>query len=264
MNDWFEVQEIEEGLWAIREPRHAEDVISYLIMGSERSILFDTGMGIANIQEIVEGLTQSPILVVNSHSHYDHVGDNFRFQNIAIHRSEARNLKQEVDAEFLAGAMAPDMFRPYPPEGFDPEGFYIQPSKATQLLKEGDSLSLGDRTLEVIHTPGHSPGSICLWEPARGLLFTGDTLYDGPIYAQLPGSDFDAYQDSLDRLCLLVPQTRLLLPSHNATPLEPEFVLHITQVFQKITQGGVKYWFEDMPWGRTRVYKLDDTIIYVK
>lgn len=264
MSEWFEVRKIEDDVWAIREPFHAEEVISYLVVGSERAILVDTGMGIADIRTVVEDLTQLPLEVVNTHSHYDHVGSNHRFKKITIHRSEARKLERGIDARELAAMMKPNMFQRSPPEGFDPGTHHIRPSRANRQLKDGDLLSLGNRHLEVVYTPGHSPGCICLWEKARGLLFTGDTVYDGSLCAHLPDSDFETYLGSLNRLCSLVPQTRLVLPSHGPTPLEPMFILGLAQVFQKIAQGGVEYWFSDSPWGRTRIYNLDGTTVYLK
>jgi glyoxylase-like metal-dependent hydrolase (beta-lactamase superfamily II) len=263
-SDWFEVKEIEEQVWAIQEPHHFEEMVSYLLAGDAQAVLIDTGMGIANIKNAVEDLTQLPVLVVNTHSHYDHVGDNHRFVKIAIHRAEARKLERGIEPQNLADMVKPETFKGPPPQGFDPETYRIPPSRATLQLKDGDLISLGNRNLEVIHTPGHSPGSICLWDKERGLLFTGDTVYDGPIYAHLPTSDFGVYTDSLNRLCSLVPQARLVLSAHGPTPLDPMFILRIAQSFQKIAQGGVEYWFSDSPWGKTRVYELDETTIYVK
>jgi glyoxylase-like metal-dependent hydrolase (beta-lactamase superfamily II) len=264
LSDWFKVLEIDTGVWAIQEPYHIEEVVSYLVEGRETSALVDTGLGVADILPVVKELTSLPLRVINTHSHYDHVGDNHQFKDIAIHHSEARRLEREVDVGKLAEMMRPEMFFRTPPAGFDPQEYHIKPSTATQILKDGDVLSLGDRDLVVIHTPGHSPGSICLWEKERGLLFTGDAIYDGPIYAQLPHSDFDVYLDSLNRLCALTPQIRWVLPAHGSTPLEPQFVFKITKVFQQIADSGVGYRYTDSPWGRAREYTHDGLTVYVK
>ena len=132
------------------------------------------------------------------------------------------------------------------------------------VYKDGDKLKVGDRRLTVLHTPGHSPGSICLWEEGRGLLFSGDTIYDDPIYAHLPHSNFDDYVQSLSTLCSLVPKIKKVFPSHGQTPLEPMIILRIAQAFQDIAQGGVEYWFKESPWGRVRFYQLDGISLYVK
>jgi glyoxylase-like metal-dependent hydrolase (beta-lactamase superfamily II) len=156
MSDWFEVNELTTKVWAIREPNHEEGVISYLVVGRDRAVLIDTGMGIDNMKAAVEGLTQHPVLVVNTHSHYDHVGDNYRFEQIAIHREEAKKIEKGISPEYLTDLVGPDTFLNSPPEGFSAGNYQIHPSQPTKILKGGEKLSLGDRTLEIIHTPGHS------------------------------------------------------------------------------------------------------------
>jgi hypothetical protein len=73
-SDWFEVYEVAPGVFAISEPRQYEGVTSFLVVGSERALLFDTGLGVARIGEVVRGLTDRPVTVLNSHAHFDHVG----------------------------------------------------------------------------------------------------------------------------------------------------------------------------------------------
>ena len=87
-----------------------------------------------------------------------------------------------------------------PHADFDPTAFEVAAAPATRILDEGDMVDLGDRSFEVLHLPGHSPGSIGLWEPATGVLFSGDVLYDGPLLDQLDGSDTDAYVRTIERL----------------------------------------------------------------
>lgn len=264
MNDWFAVEEIEGGTWCIREPHHMEDVCSYLVLSNEGALLIDTGLGISNIKKVVKKITQNPVEVVNTHSHFDHVGNNHRFQKIAIHKNEARHLERGHNPEMLLHWVEPEMFKKPPPKDFNPETYSIKPSRPNHQLKDGDTLTIGDRTLQVIHTPGHSPGSICLWEERAGLLFSGDTVYDDPIYVHLPHSDFNDYVHSLSLLCSLVPQTKKVLPSHGETPLEPMIILRIARVFQQVAQGGVEYWFKESPWGRVRFYQLDGISLYLK
>src|SRR5271165_54257 len=76
---WFEVYKVAPGVYAIYEPHQAEEVISYLIVGHKQALLFDTGMGIANIRNVVTHLTSRPVVVLNSHTHDDHVGGNWQF-----------------------------------------------------------------------------------------------------------------------------------------------------------------------------------------
>src|SRR5437867_5743201 len=116
---WFEVYRIRPGVFAIYEPHQAEEVISYLIVGARKALLFDTGMGISNIQAVVAGLTKLPVSVVNSHTHNDHVGDNWRFSDVYgmdtdFTRANARGSKEDAQAE-----LAPDQVCGALPAGFD-------------------------------------------------------------------------------------------------------------------------------------------------
>lgn len=241
-----------------------EEVCSYLILSEDQALLIDTGLGISNIKEAIEKITPNTVEVVNTHSHFDHVGDNHRFKKIAIHKNEARHLERGQNSETVQAWVEPEMFKNSPPEGFNPTTYAIKPSRPNRQLKDGDTLIVGDRNLQVLHTPGHSPGSICLWEERRGLLFSGDTIYDDPIYAHLPHSNFDDYVRSLSMLCSLVPRVKKVLPSHGQTPLEPMFILKIAKAFQQVSQGGVEYWFKETPWGRVRVYQFDGISLFVK
>ena len=95
------------------------------------------------------------------------------------------------------------MFSALPPGGFDQGTYDVLPAPATRLIDDGDVLDLGDRHLEVLHTPGHSPGSIALWEAASGVLFSGDTVYDGPLVTDAWHSAIDDYVLSMERLLAL-------------------------------------------------------------
>ena len=95
------------------------------------------------------------------------------------------------DGEFLTAL-------PY--EGFDPDAHVLEPAAPTWVVEEGDIIDLGDRVFEVLHFPGHSPGSIGLWEAVTGTLFSGDAIYDGPLLDNIPGSDIDDYIRTMERL----------------------------------------------------------------
>jgi glyoxylase-like metal-dependent hydrolase (beta-lactamase superfamily II) len=256
MNSWFEVNTLAQDLHAILEPNHAEEVISYLIVGGERAVLLDTGMGIGNIHHLVREITDKPITVVNSHYHWDHVGDNHRFSHIAVHTAEAHLLEQEPPEETLGEAMRTENFwGPMPPD-FDPTDYHILPSKADQLVEDEDILELGGRRLQVLHTPGHSPGSICLLSAEEGLLFTGDTVYAGPLYIQLEDSDFHTYHESMKRLSDLAPRLRLVLPGHNWTPLEPGILVEMAEGFEQIAAGAAGYQLVGSQWGLLQKYEF--------
>ncbi len=184
-------------------------------------MLIDTGMGVGDIRSIVEGLTDRPVFVVNSHAHWDHIGGNWRFDEIWIHEAEAHWLPQGVGNERLRRAFAPEHLSGPLPPAFDPNTATIPPSHPTGMLQGGEAFNLGGRTLEVIHCPGHSPGGIALLDHDSGVLFSTDVAYPCALYAHSSEADLEAYHRSLTRLALLEPVLRTVYPSHCASPMDP-------------------------------------------
>jgi len=237
---WFEVYKIRPGIFAIYEPRQLEEVISYLIVGGDRALLFDTGMGISNIKAVVAALTRLPVSALNSHTHNDHVGDNWRFNDIYgmdtdFTRASARGSKQDAQAE-----LAPDELCGALPAGFDAKAYATRPFHITHWLHDGGTIDLGGRTLKVIGTPGHTPDAIALLDQKNGLLFTGDSFYLGPIYLYRPETDLDAYVASMQKLAALAPHLQLLLPSHNVPVADPSYLPKVVTAIQQVRRGEVK------------------------
>lgn len=237
---WFEVYKIRPGVFALYEPHQSEEVISYLILGTKKALLFDTGMGISNIRKLVEGLTSLPVSVLNSHTHNDHVGDNWRFDDIYgmdtdFTRTNAKGSHEDAQAELAPGELCGDL-----PHGFNPQAYFTRPFHISHWLHDGDKIALGGRTLEVIATPGHTPDSIALLDEKNGLLFTGDTFYAGPIYLYRPETDLDAYVASVKRLAALVPKLQLLLPAHNEPVADPAYLPKVVAAIQQVRSGKLK------------------------
>jgi glyoxylase-like metal-dependent hydrolase (beta-lactamase superfamily II) len=237
---WFEVYKIRPGVLAIYEPHQFEEVISYLVIGTREALLFDTGMGISNIKAVVDGLTRLPVSVVNSHTHNDHVGDNWRFTDVYgmptdFTRTNAKGSTADAQAELAPGQICGSL-----PAGFDAKSYRTRAFYISQWLHDGDKINLGDRTLEVISTPGHTPDSIALLDERNGLLFTGDTFYPGPIYLYRPETDLDAYVVSVKRLAELAPRLKLLLPAHNVPVAEPSYLPRVLDAIQQVRHGQAK------------------------
>jgi len=236
---WYEVYVVEPQTIAIYEPGQFDEAISYIISGEDRAILLDTGMGIANIKRTVSELTDLPIEVVNSHTHYDHVGGNHLFDTVSVFDNlvEIERLKRGFPHAELAKHLNEDLvWKPFPKD-FDPESYEIPPSTPTRLLNNGDRVNLGGRELEVIHTPGHSPGCICLLDSKKRLLFTGDTFFPGPLYAHFPESDFDTYHDTVERMTELVPLVDALCPAHNEPWVKSDVLFKVAGAFRSVKSG---------------------------
>ncbi len=264
LSPWFEIYQINADTYALSEPHHDEEVISYLVVGTKKAALIDTGMGICNIQKEVERLTDIPIIVVNTHTHFDHVGDNYRFSDVCVFDEDSEIGRIErgyTTAEFscteFASFMGPESYR-YLLPGIDPSSYEIRPSQVTRRLRHLDVINLGERQLTVHHTPGHSPGSICIQESRDGLLFTGDTFYpDGTLVAHLKESDFTAYRNSISYLIALsrkeTEPVSHLCPAHNKTWAPKENLVLVSEAFDHITCGQAKYEEQD----KTNLYHFD-------
>ena len=241
-SDWFEVYRIRPDVFAIYEPHQFEEVISYLILGHNRALLLDTGLGVASMKNVVTQLTTLPISVLNSHTHFDHTGGNFEFseilnEDIAYSRKNAEGQSNIYSRD----ALAPERICGRLPSGVRANSYSIRPWKVTRAVRDGDRIDLGGRELEVIFTPGHTPDSLSLLDRKNGLLFTGDTFYKGPIYLFTPETDFAAYARSIARLAKLTPDLQLLLPSHNVPVVQPEALTRLDEAVKKVKSGEAKF-----------------------
>lgn len=238
---WFEVYRAAEGVFAIAEPFQFQEVISYLVVGRERALLFDTGLGLVPIRPVVEELTRLPVEVLNSHTHFDHVGGNAEFDAIAALDSPytRANARGFPHAE-LAGEVAPDAFCRGAPKGADIAGYRTRPWKSTRSVADLDRIDLGGRVLEVLHVPGHTPDAVALLDRRSGLLWTGDTYYDGPIWLYVPETSLDEYERSIARLAGLAPALTKLLPAHNAASADPGRLAQALEAIRRVRAGGLK------------------------
>ncbi len=251
---WFEVYRISPDTYAIYEPGQFEEVISFLIVGETRALLFDTGLGVARIEPVIASLTDHNVTVVNSHSHYDHIGGNYEFGRIAgvddpYARSHMSGAPNETVGEFLRGDW---VWKPLP-DGVTPDNFEIKPYAVSETIADGDIIDLGGIRLEVISTPGHSPDSICLFDREGRRLFMGDTFYLAPLYAHIEGADFSNYKASVERLAALQTDIDILITAHNVPVADGSYLGRLHDAFEAIeanradfveTDGAYEYAFD--------------------
>jgi glyoxylase-like metal-dependent hydrolase (beta-lactamase superfamily II) len=217
---WFDVREVVAGIHVIEEPLHDERVKSYLVVGTERAALIDTGMGVGDIKAVVEGLTALPVMVVQSHAHWDHIGGSWQFAEVMIHRAEVERLRQGRASGSLRHALTPDHLTGPFPAHIDPETFGTPGVEATRLLEGGEVIDLGGRELEVIHAPGHSAGGIVLLDRANRILISTDVAYLHELYCFHGDADIQTYAATLDRLVALEGEVDVVLPAHGPTPID--------------------------------------------
>lgn len=237
--DWFDVYKLPDGTYAIYEPYQFEEAITYLVLGEERGVIIDTATGIGDLAAVVSELTDLPVSVVNTHEHYDHTGGNHGFDQVAIfnHPAAIERLGTGVDNASLQRYVTGDYVWKPLPEGFDPATWTIPPVKPTTLLEDGTVIDLGGRKLEVIYTPGHSPGSICILDRENRVLFTGDHFYPGPLYAHAGDVNLDDYIASNNRIADRIADYDHVLPGHNEPWVGSEVIPRITEGFETIFRG---------------------------
>ena len=142
-------------------------------------------------------VSERELLCVASHTHFDHIGCHHEFDNRSVHRAEAAILADPRNDWTLADRYATDEMFDALPEGWDRIRYRILPAPARRLLEGGDIIDLGNRYFEVVHTPGHSPGGIGLFEPATGIFLSGDIVYDGPLIDDTYHSNTADYVDTM-------------------------------------------------------------------
>lgn len=234
---WLEVYKAAPGVFAIYEPHQAEETIGYLIVGEKRALLFDTGMGISDVKKVTAKLTKLPIVVLNSHTHDDHVGGNWEFETVygmdtEFTRTNAKGSREDAQAEITPDQICGDL-----PKGFDAKTYATKPWHISRFLHDGDTIDLGGRTVEVLATPGHTPDAICILDRGNGLLFTGDTYYPAPIWLFRPETDLDAYEASVKRIAALAPRVKVVLGAHNIPVAEPSVLPRLVGAVQSVRAG---------------------------
>ena len=245
--DWFYVYELPENVYAIAEPKHFQEVNSYLIKGEGKDILLDTGMGICNIKKVVAELSSNNIIVVNSHFHFDHIGNNSKFNEIFAFKDKyVENIAQNgLKKEAIWDQLKEDSFEGGYPSKFKPENYFIEPYNAISLM-EGDRFDLGNRVIEVIHTPGHSNDSIMLYDKDNNILFTGDTFYLGPLYAHFNCREFGVsnindYYNSIKKIEENYSKTKALYCSHNKFIADFEEISKVKDALEEIITKRLDY-----------------------
>ncbi|MDE7204807.1 MAG: MBL fold metallo-hydrolase [Lachnospiraceae bacterium] len=236
MTDWFTVEAIDNDTFAISEYKHWEETHCYLLCGTEKAILIDTGLGVANIKNVVESLTTLPVVVVTTHVHWDHIGGHKYFENIAVHEAEKDWLSVRFPIPLQAVKRNLTCKTCDFPENFVIEDYQIFNGTPQRILRDGDCLDIWGRKLIVIHTPGHSPGHCCFYEPDRKYLFSGDLIYKGCLDAFYPSTDPQLFWQSVRKIQNL--SINRIFPGHHQLGIPVDIISRIENGFSRLSDEG--------------------------
>jgi len=242
---WYHVRPLFPGVWGIEE----RGVNCYLIAGRERALLVDAGWGFGDLRGLVASLTALPVTLVNTHGHPDHVSGDGQFGEAFISAAEL-SLPFVASTDARRGMLERLASRGMPPAGYDTQAWLDAPLPAFHPLPPDASFELGGRTIQVIPTPGHTPGSVCLLDAGARVLCTGDSIVAGPILMFLEHSlTLREYADSLRTLATYLPQIDYLLPGHGSEPLPSSRITELLHGADAILRGDVTGEPEQTPLG---------------
>lgn len=202
----YEVIKIDDGSWRIED----NVVRTFLFAGTERALLVDTGFGTGNLKEVVESLTDKPVMLVNTHGDDDHTGCNALFEEAYMHPSEMAYYFEKAPADAV-----------------------VLP------LWEGDVIDLGGRSFEVILIPGHTPGSIALLDRKNKLLVSGDSVSETPVFMFGSIRNIHAYISGMKKLKALSDSFDTIYPSHGAFPMGKDMLDELIEGAKHVASGDV-------------------------
>ena len=245
--DKKKVVRMDDQTWRIVDGFGKATVYSYLLTGSSSAILIDTGMGLIDMKHITDELTSLPVAVVNTHGHLDHISCNHQYEKAYLHPADEAVFTQHSKYDYrymlLAGmlteAKLPSWLLKLPIISGVAKKFSAIPEKNNRSpLSDGMRLDLGGRTIEIICTPGHTPGSVCLLDVERRQLFSGDTVCDEGILLNLDHStSVETFKKSILRLKAASERFGPIWPAHHALPLDHSWLDEYIQCADQILAG---------------------------
>ena len=203
----YKITQVDEQTWRFDEER----VRFFLLAGTERAMLIDSGMETHNARELAAELTPLPVEVLNTHADRDHTGSNGEFSQAYMHPAELENYGK-------TGGML---------DGIVP-------------VWDGDTIDLGGRLLKIIALPGHTPGSIAVLDVSRRVLISGDPIQDGNIFMFGSQRNLPAYYYSLKRIEGYTDLFDQIWPSHGSCPVQPELIGRLIEGTERLARGEVE------------------------
>ena len=219
----MEIIQIDDTTWRIED----SGVRFFLLLGTQKALLIDSGMQVHNAREIAESLVSLPIELLNTHGDIDHVGSNREFDRFYMNPAEASNY---YHTQKQTGTMVP--------------------------VSDGDKIDLGERELEIITLPGHTPGSIAVLDRKNRVLISGDPIQDGSIFMFGIQREMHAYLLSLEKLERYLPYFDTIYPSHGSFPVKPDLIPLLQEGAKQILAGNLSADTAEFHGTKIKVYDI--------
>ena len=240
---WFVVREAAREIYAICEPYHEQNGCFFVILGTDKALVFDTGLGIYDPKPLVEELADGrEIIVVNSHFHFDHTGGNHFFDECWLNVDDISRLvaNHGLHTDLIKDQVRDEAFPMGVPVGFNQETYGTEPFRYRKVY-EGQIFDLGGRTLEVLFTPGHSEDGICLLDKTNDTVLCGDLFYLGALYCQFNSMEFGhsdpvQYRNSLKKLYARISDGTKILCCHNEFRTQGKKIGQAAELFDELLE----------------------------
>jgi len=259
----YNVTALDAKTYVIEEKTPFSQALCYLVCGEDAALLIDTGMPFGNMKRVVKKLTRLPVTVVNTHAHVDHIGSNFRFDEICFHEDDREMFALHTDPDYIGGELTRYALPPRAAKLLAPGARRLLTPKTAgnyRYIRDGHVFHLGGREIEVVHTPGHTPGCICLLDREARLIFTGDSLCEWGVLLDLRGSCApEVFAASVARLQALSPAFDRNLPGHHGWPVDKSYLEDYAKCVAGILDGSA----ETTDDGRQKFAKYGKVVIAI-
>jgi glyoxylase-like metal-dependent hydrolase (beta-lactamase superfamily II) len=198
-----DIIQINENSWRIDD----NGVYLYLLEGTEKALLIDSGMNTPNAKRIAKSITKLPVMLLNTHADVDHISGNGGFECFYMHPDDEDHYR----AQGGAGTLLP--------------------------VNDNDIIDLGNRPLRIIFIPGHTPGSIAILDMNNRVLLSGDSIQDGTIFMFEQHRNMPLYVESLKKLSLYTHEFDTIYPAHGTFPVDPGLISKLIEGAEQIING---------------------------
>ncbi|WP_066498533.1 MBL fold metallo-hydrolase [Abyssisolibacter fermentans] len=230
--DWYEINRKDDDTFIIREPHHWEKTNIYYLIGTEYNLLIDSGTGIRKLKKLLKNIDNKEIRVVTTHVHWDHIGNHNEFEKIYVHENEYDWIKKGIP--LTLEIIKKNLFRDVDLKYISSDEYKLFKTDKAYKIKEGYIFDLGNRKIEVIHTPGHSPGHIALFEKEKGDIYVGDIIYEGTLYCNYESTNPEDYYKSIKKLYNMRSAFKHVLCGHNTSVISIDILKDIMLLMDEI------------------------------